>query len=159
MTHLCQKTSKKVCASFHRRTKLTRNHMIITMADAESGKHTSEVRSRSKVFCRVHPTEGTSEIFFKFLIFFDFFLTGKSESRAFCDTCDVSFCHYCHGHSKHKQIGINDAIFEKRTGNCLTPSQTLDICPTKRWFFQCHLTQINDKSLAAHVRLCKTVVM
>lgn len=97
-THKCVECNDwlcAVCAAFHRRTKLTRNHMIITMADAESGKHNNDVRSRSKIFCRVHPTE---------------------ESRAFCDTCDVSFCHYCHGHQQHKQIGINDAIFEKRTG-------------------------------------------
>jgi hypothetical protein len=83
-----------VCASFHKRTKLTRDHMILTMDDVESGKHTTDVKNRAKIFCMVHPTE---------------------ESRAFCAVCDVCFCHYCDEHSNHKQIGIRDAIFQKTT--------------------------------------------
>ena len=61
-----------VCASFHKRTKLTRDHMILTMVilttsgavptsglifnfkdDVESGKHTTDVKNRAKIFCMV----------------------------------------------------------------------------------------------------------
>ena len=96
LTHICIGfMTSKFSLYVNMFLKLPKNYPVF-QAEVESGKHSTDVRNRAKIFCHVHPTE---------------------ESRAFCATCDVSICHYCDEHMKCKQIGIRDAIFQKTTGN------------------------------------------
>lgn len=41
------------CSTWHRRTKLTRSHKIVSLSEFESGMHNKELKSRAKIFCSV----------------------------------------------------------------------------------------------------------
>ena len=86
------------------------------------------MRNRAKIFCHVHPTE---------------------ESRAFCATCDVSICHYCDEHTKCKQIGIRDAIFQKTTGHWSLRLQSFVPIRFTKYFFNLIFFLINQKDFEA----------
>ena len=41
------------CSIWHRRTKLTRGHKIVSLQEFESGMHNKELKSRAKIYCTV----------------------------------------------------------------------------------------------------------
>ena len=94
-THKCIECSDWLCgecAQFHRRTKLTRGHLVLTLEQIKSGKHDEEIRNRAKVFCQVHLSE---------------------ETRLFCLDCNLPVCQLCECYQQHKVILIKDAMADK----------------------------------------------
>nr|XP_039259638.1 tripartite motif-containing protein 3-like [Styela clava] len=79
------------CSIWHRRTKLTRRHKIVSLSELESGIHNEELKSRAKIYCTIHEGEA---------------------AKIYCQTCKCAICHDCvdSDHAGHDRCMLKDEV-------------------------------------------------
>jgi len=65
------------CSTWHKRTKLTKNHKIVSLTEFESGMHNEELKSRAKIYCMVNIQNKLSRMH-------GFFDLEKNNSTYYC---------------------------------------------------------------------------
>jgi len=83
---LCQE-----CATWHVRTKLTKNHKVVPLSELEKGLHNAELKHRAKIYCPIHDGE---------------------VAKLFCLNCKKAICNECQNseHIKCKVIPLKEEV-------------------------------------------------
>jgi len=83
------------CITAHKKTKLTRNHVLAPFTQVKLGKYDLDIREGQSLRCHTHPQESCSE---------------------YCMDCSVILCEECTVHNKHKKLTIERACHRTQTG-------------------------------------------
>nr|XP_039263545.1 uncharacterized protein LOC120339475 [Styela clava] len=101
------------CHLVHCQTKFTRNHKIVTLGSLKTGKYSSEIQARAKIFCSRHEDE---------------------ICRMFCQCCKIPVCHDCIQETcgQHPLIQVKAAVEDvKRRSSELVISIGKEISDSK----------------------------
>ncbi|XP_067930755.1 E3 ubiquitin-protein ligase TRIM56-like [Watersipora subatra] len=83
----CQDNLCQNCASAHRKTKITRGHILAPFDQIKLGKYDSDLRQLQKVNCNRHPLQACTK---------------------YCHNCNSLFCADCKEHERHNVVDIED---------------------------------------------------
>lgn len=87
----CHDNMCQSCTAAHRRTKLTREHKVITYTQVQKGLYDTDIRAFQHQTCTTHADEPMS---------------------LFCDKCEILICRQCkvHDHDDHKWASAEKAV-------------------------------------------------
>lgn len=85
----CEDDLCESCSAAHKKTKLTRNHILAPFDQIKLGKYDTDIRSKQRMHCDLHPTQ---------------------KCDAYCATCSVLVCGECQGHDTHNTLSTSDLI-------------------------------------------------
>lgn len=99
----CQDDLCESCGLAHKKTKLTRNHVLAPFEQIQLGKYDLDIRSKQQVNCNIHSTELCS---------------------SFCVTCNQLYCENCDkDHDKHtilKNVEFSSLNDKDRRGSSMS---------------------------------------
>lgn len=131
----CRQALCENCASVHCRTKLTQNHMVLTLHQMQSGQYDKEIRKRRPVMCEIHPGKKVK-------------LFCQQDGKLLCLTCKAN-AHDGHRTTELSEIGPQEreylrtlvepvkkkiALYERSVGK-------LDTSESGKMLYREHLVQ------------------
>lgn len=85
----CQDNLCQSCAAAHKKTKVTRGHILASFEQIRLGKYDSDIRQSQRVNCNRHPLQA---------------------SNKYCYNCEQLFCIDCKDHAQHETTDVADKV-------------------------------------------------